>query len=73
MVELETEIQAAIKSTQKGIAEQRRLIKRSRGNAVVLAAAKSDIREMQTHLAVLESNLSKVFSPSASLIPDAGA
>jgi hypothetical protein len=63
MVELGTELQAEIKSTQQRIAEQRRLIKRSKGNAVVLEAAKSDIREMQTHMAVLQMNFRKVSSP----------
>ena len=62
---LALELKAEIKKAQQRIGEQRRVIKRSKGNAVVLEAAQADIREMQTHLGVLEGNLAKTDLSSA--------
>jgi hypothetical protein len=60
---VEIRLKTEIKATRDGIAEQRRLIKRSKGNAIVLEAAKAGIRQMQTHLDVLESNLNNLACP----------
>ena len=69
---LELELKAEIKKAQQRIAEQRRVIKRSKGNAAVLEAAQADIREMQTHLGVLEGNLAKTSAGGADAVISVG-
>jgi uncharacterized Zn finger protein len=56
---LEAAIIGEIKKTHEVIANQRRVIKRCKHNGTVISAALALIREKETRVKVLESNLAK--------------
>jgi hypothetical protein len=71
---LEAAIIDEIKKARVEIAGQRRVIKRSKHNNTVISAALALIREKETRLALLESNLAKarseeVMAATAPVVP----
>jgi len=57
---LDKQLTAEIKKLQAEMNAQKQIIKRSVGNPLVLEAAEQHLKELHTHLAVLESNRKKI-------------
>jgi hypothetical protein len=56
-------IHAELKHVETDIAAQKKAVKRSAGNKVVIEAAKSELNALRTRRGVLEGNLQKLQQP----------